>query len=276
MTISLAVPSLHDGTGRELTPRRSRASYTLTQADVDAGTFTNTATVTGTPPIGDQTSPTPTTTPSRSGPGPGRSFCSRRHVPWIWTLRHRTAFSDAGETITYAFTVTNDGQRDADQRDTGRYGWRRDHQSGGPIATLAPERESDTTTFTGSYTLTQADVDAGTFTNTATVTGTPPIWTKRHRPRRRHPADRTGPGPGRSFWLKTGTISNDEGGERHSANVGDTISYAFTVTNDGQRDADQRDTGRYGWRRDHQSGGPIATLAPERELTPRRSLAATR
>ena len=45
--------------------------------------------------------------------------------------------------------------------------------SGGPIATLAVGA-TDSTTFTGSYTLTQADIDAGTFINTATVTGTDP------------------------------------------------------------------------------------------------------
>ena len=45
--------------------------------------------------------------------------------------------------------------------------------NGGPIATLAPGA-IDSTTFTGSYAITQADIDAGTFTNTATITGTPP------------------------------------------------------------------------------------------------------
>ena len=45
---------------------------------------------------------------------------------------------------------------------------------GGPIASLAPGA-TDTTTFTGSYDITQADIDAGLKDNTATVTGTPPI-----------------------------------------------------------------------------------------------------
>ncbi|MDN3725570.1 CARDB domain-containing protein, partial [Aequorivita sp. SDUM287046] len=45
--------------------------------------------------------------------------------------------------------------------------------SGGPIAGLAPGAE-DTTTFTATYTITQADIDAGTFSNSAEVVGTPP------------------------------------------------------------------------------------------------------
>src|SRR5690606_19382661 len=44
---------------------------------------------------------------------------------------------------------------------------------GGPIASLAPGAE-DTTTFTASYTVTQADIDAGMFSNSAEASGTPP------------------------------------------------------------------------------------------------------
>ena len=42
-----------------------------------------------------------------------------------------------------------------------------------PIPSLAPGA-SNSTAYTGVYTLTQADINAGTFTNTATVTGTTP------------------------------------------------------------------------------------------------------
>jgi len=76
----------------------------------------------------------------------------------------------AGDTISYAFTVTNTGNvtlTNVTLEDTiGGV-----TISGGPIASLAPA-EVDSTTFTGSYAVTQADIDAGSFTNTATVNTT--------------------------------------------------------------------------------------------------------
>ncbi len=48
--------------------------------------------------------------------------------------------------------------------------------SGGPIATLAAGAE-DTTTFTAVYVITQADIDAGQYTNQATASGTAPDGT---------------------------------------------------------------------------------------------------
>jgi hypothetical protein len=79
--------------------------------------------------------------------------------------------ADIGDTITYTFTVINTGNvtlsnitiTDAIVGVT---------ILGGPI-TLAPGEE-DTSTFTGTFTLTQSVVDALTFTNTATVSGTDP------------------------------------------------------------------------------------------------------
>ena len=79
--------------------------------------------------------------------------------------------ADAGDTISYTFAVTNTGNVTltnvvvTDSKVT---------VTGGPIASLAAGA-TDTTTFSGSYTLTQADIDAGTFTNVATATGTPPV-----------------------------------------------------------------------------------------------------
>ena len=74
---------------------------------------------------------------------------------------------NAGDQITYTFRVTNSGNvalsnvRIIDPLIT---------VNGGPINSLGPDAV-DNTTFTGTYTLTQADIDAGTFTNIATVSG---------------------------------------------------------------------------------------------------------
>ena len=75
---------------------------------------------------------------------------------------------NAGDQITYSFTVTNTGAVTlhnvtvSDQLVT---------VLGGPLSSLAPGA-SNSTTFTGIYTLVQSDLDAGHFANQATATGT--------------------------------------------------------------------------------------------------------
>ena len=76
-------------------------------------------------------------------------------------------FAQVGETISYAFTVTNTGTVPLGNITI------TDplvEVSGGPLTILEPG-ESDSTTFTATYVITQADIDAGSFQNTATVTG---------------------------------------------------------------------------------------------------------
>ena len=79
-----------------------------------------------------------------------------------------TGIYNAGDQITYAFIVTNTGNVTltnvtvTDPKVT---------VSGGPIAAMLPGAV-DISTFAATYTLLQADIDAGTFTNTATATGT--------------------------------------------------------------------------------------------------------
>ncbi len=76
-------------------------------------------------------------------------------------------FAQAGETISYVFTVTNTGNIPLGSITI------TDPLvmvSGGPLEILEPG-ESDITTFTAVYTITQADIDAGSFQNTAIVEG---------------------------------------------------------------------------------------------------------
>ena len=77
-----------------------------------------------------------------------------------------------GETISYDFTVTNDGNvtlTNVTLADTvGGVSI-----SGGSIATLAVSA-SDSGTFSGSYTIDQADIDAGHFYNLALASGSDP------------------------------------------------------------------------------------------------------
>lgn len=78
---------------------------------------------------------------------------------------------DQGDTLPYSFTVKNTGDLAltnvtiSDPAAT---------ISGGPIASLAAGA-TNTTTFTGSYILTQANFNAGQMTNQATAFGLPPF-----------------------------------------------------------------------------------------------------
>src|SRR5690606_38988600 len=76
---------------------------------------------------------------------------------------------DAGDTVSYTFTVRNTGTVTLNPVTVN------DPMLGGaiscPVAPLAPGASAPCG-ITSSYTLTQADVDAGQVNNTATATGT--------------------------------------------------------------------------------------------------------
>ncbi|MBT8052396.1 MAG: hypothetical protein KJN69_00715, partial [Gammaproteobacteria bacterium] len=182
-------------------------TYIITQADIDSGSFVNTATVDSDQNVNDQST---FTQPLAQNPNvlltkTGTLNSGPDGVP------------QAGETITYAFSVENTGNvtltnitlADANINVL---------ISGGPIASLAPG-VTDTSTFTGTYTLTQADIDAGTFTNLATVTSDEDA-TDDDDDTQTLPAD-----PGLTL-VKVATP------QTYSA-VSQTINYEFQLTNSG-------------------------------------------
>ena len=185
------------------------ATYTVSQADVDAGAFTNTATASGTPPSGPGVEASNTATVPAAQAAPAIGLVKTALTP---------TYSASGDVVTYTFTVTNTGNVTltnvivTDPVAT---------VSGGPI-TLAPG-QSDSTTFTATYTVSQADVDAGLFTNTATATGTPPSG----------PAvDDSATATVTALQSPSITLVKTALTGVYNAS-GDVLSYAFTVTNTG-------------------------------------------
>jgi uncharacterized repeat protein (TIGR01451 family) len=137
-------------------------SYTTTQADVDSGSVTNTATVSGTTPSNQVL----TSAPSSATVDASDATSSLSLVKSTTS----TGYGAAGDTIPYDYLVTNTGTT----TETGI------SITDSLIATaditcpdpsLAPGASE---TCTGSYTVTQADVDAGSVMNTATANGTNP------------------------------------------------------------------------------------------------------
>ncbi len=252
-------------------------TYTVTQADVDSGGVDNVAELTAKDPNGNNV--TATSRPPNGAPGAPTSFPiagdPRLSVEKTGTFivpdddANGNGVPDAGESVRYAFTVTNTGNvslADIALSDPDAA------VSGGPIASLA-SGESDTTTFTASHVLTQADVDAGQVLNQATATGTPPagapVTDLSDDPADPTDNDANGNGnpddptvltltqSGSSDLVKESAL-NDANGNGFP-DVGETIDYAFTVTNTGNVTltdiviTDDKAT---------VSGSPIASLAP--------------
>lgn len=209
-----------NGVDRQLAPGQSvtaTATYPVTQADVDDGKVSNSATATGVDPKTNVVHSDDTVVvPLPSAPS--------IHI----VKQTSSSVTKAGDPVDYTFTVTNTGPLTL-------YGVAvTDPMKGlSPILfgawpdpsqqfVLAP---GQSVTATASYTATQDDVNAGMITNTATTTGT----SKSGAPARDDSSAIITITPKPSITLtKDGVFA---GGT--NAKVGDPIDYSFTVTNTG-------------------------------------------
>ena len=134
-------------------------SYTVNQADVDTGSVTNTATASGTNPQAVTVTSSPSSaTVEASNATSGLS---------ISKSTDSTGYGAAGDTINYTYLVTNTGTTTLDPGITDNL----IPNVSCPDSSLAPGAFE---TCTGSYTVTQADVTAGSVTNTASASATDP------------------------------------------------------------------------------------------------------
>ena len=194
------------------------ATYTLTQADVNTGVVNNTATTSGTPPTGPPvTDDDNTTTPvTRTA-----AIALDKQAGAILDLDANGA--DVGDTIDFTFLVENTGNVTLNPISVS------DPTVGAVTCPAGPLAPGGSTTCTATYTLTQVDVNAGHFANTATATGTPPPGLT--PPTADDDTDTPIPaGPGITLDKQAGAI-NDLDANGHD--VGDTIAYTFIVENTG-------------------------------------------
>jgi uncharacterized repeat protein (TIGR01451 family) len=139
------------------------ATYTLTQSDIDAGSVANTATACGTPPAGADVCDTDSTS---------TPLGANKAIDLVKTATpHFSSPPKPGDTIGYSFKITNTGNVSLSgvDLDDSLLGYT-DVTCGG-VTTLAP---GASTTCTGTYTLKQSDIDAGSVSNTAKACGDPP------------------------------------------------------------------------------------------------------
>lgn len=205
--------------------RTFTATHTVTQADIDAGSVPNTASATGTDPLGDRVGsneardivPTPDRDP-------------RLTIDKTSDLDDENGndVADVGEEITYSFLVRNTGNvtisgvRIDDDRIDG---------TTPSSATLAP---GDEQTFVAApYTVTQDDVNTRQVFNEATATGTSPLGPVRSTPDVER-VETPEADPGLTID-KEGVLANDADDDGR-ADVGDVIDYTFVVENVGNVD----------------------------------------
>ncbi len=207
------------------------ASTTLSQAQVDAGSVSNTATVTGTPPAG--ATPNPTTASDTETVTIDRS--PSLSIVKTGTLDNDdvapASRTDAGDKIVYTFLVTNTGNVTLTNVVVTD-----------PLAGLSPINcppaastldPGEFQVCTASLVLNQAHIDAGSVGNTATVSGTPPAGST--------PNPTTASDDETVTIDQVATISIDKAGilvtsvvgQSGRAEVGDRIDYTFLVTNTG-------------------------------------------
>ena len=197
------------------------ATYSITQADIDAGHVANSATTSGNPPTGPPVSPPPGTTDTPLTPGPAMELTKSGDASAIQDP------SQVGDIITYTFTAKNTGNVKLTDvviidplagLSALTYTWP------GTAGELLP---GQTVTATATYAITQADIDAGHVANTATTTGTPPTGPAVTPP----PATTDTPlTPGADLTL---TKSADASAIQDPSQVGDVITYTFTAKNTG-------------------------------------------
>ncbi|CAN0656221.1 large repetitive protein [Nitratireductor aquimarinus] len=232
-----------------------KATYRLTQADVNGGKLSNQAVGAGNLPGGQEIT------------AYSQATADGDQAPTIIDLPRTSAIDlvkkgayqdtnanqilDVGDRIIYSFEVENTGNVVlSDVTVTDPLGT----VSGGPLAALAPG-DSDTTTFSLAYDLTQADINSGEVINSAAVEA----------------KDGDGEAVSDTASLTVGLESKhsikleklgahvDFNGNS-AVDVGDYIQYSFTVTNTG--DVELTNISLTDVIATSVTGGPIATLGP--------------
>ncbi len=137
--------------------------YSVTQADVDAGTVSNTADVVGSPPAGDDVTAEDSDTQSiEAKPSVAVDKVFTGHDD-----ENSNGRVDAGETYSWTVTATNTGN-------TTITGLTVTDDLTGQNVTCEVVAPDATCVLEATYVLVQADVDAGSVANTATVSGQTP------------------------------------------------------------------------------------------------------
>jgi uncharacterized repeat protein (TIGR01451 family) len=197
--------------------------YVVQQSDIDAGTLTSSAVAAGQNLDESRVASTESTTTLEVAAAVGAMGLTS--TPTLGDI-NGNGVADEGETITYEFVVTNTGTSTLTGLTVTS-----DREVTLTPATADGVPPGATSTFTGQYVVTQGDVDAGgelsvTSTATATAAGGVPVSSAA--------ATATmGLVPAVPSLDLTTTSSIGDTNLNRIADVGETITYSFSVLNDG-------------------------------------------
>ncbi|MEQ6204566.1 hypothetical protein ABMC88_16115 [Sulfitobacter sp. HNIBRBA2951] len=158
-----------------------RATYALTQADIDAGGVRNSAEVTTTAP--DDTLVADTSDNGNDADGnteDDETVVNLQGTPGVSLVKSLNAaasvpFTTLGQVMPFDFVVTNSGNMTLTAPITVSDPLIDAQGLGGVACPAPPLAPGASLTCTGSYTITQDDLDTGTVTNTATASVTQPL-----------------------------------------------------------------------------------------------------
>ncbi|EBA11990.1 DUF7507 domain-containing protein [Roseobacter sp. CCS2] len=213
--------------------------YAATQDDLDAGQIVNTGTATAV--AADPTATVPPATNTLTSPGPDFAGALTVIKDGVLDLGP-DGVATVGDLITYTITTTNTGNVTitdiavADpSADAGSitYTTADDTDGDSDIDSLAPMTSA---TVTATHALTQPDIDAGFFDNSATATGADPSNTPvSDTSDSGNPADGAGPNdPTRTDIPRaTGLTVEKTSSATTDVTEGTTITYSYLVTNTG-------------------------------------------
>ncbi|MCH7415942.1 hypothetical protein MM213_20780, partial [Belliella sp. R4-6] len=188
------------------------------------GSVQNVASATGTDPDGDPTDPA-TDEEEVDGPVLNPSLSVVKTATSVNGDAGATSFGAVGDVIAYSIEVGNDGNVTLTNVAVN------DPLTGlsETIAVLAP---GDSETFTTTYTVTQADIDAGSVLNVASATGTDPDGEPTDPATDEEEVDGPVLNPSLSVEKTLSSINGDAALTQFSA-VDDVIAYTIVVSNNG-------------------------------------------
>jgi uncharacterized repeat protein (TIGR01451 family) len=195
---------------------RCTASYTVTQADVDAGTVTNTATASA--HDGDSTVTSAPSTATVTADRTAELTLAKSVTP--------TAVGAAGTTVIYSFLITNSGTTTLTNPTVSETSFSGSGALSGISCPATVRAPAASTTCTATYTVTQHDIDAGGVTNTATASATPPYGMDA-------PTSNTSTAHVTVTAAPALTIAKSVESTDSTLTRGGTLEYSFVITNTG-------------------------------------------